>query len=122
MLITWGLTVFLIAIGEFLLLLSLVTIFFVAMYVGLVVGVFRLRRQEPDAERPFRAWGFPYTGYLCAAGWLAVALFVAATQWMSTIYGIALTVISVPVYLYLKRRRQLGEDSQSEGGGAQGET
>jgi APA family basic amino acid/polyamine antiporter len=121
-LITWGLTVFLIAIGEFLLLLSLVTIFFVAMYVGLVVGVFRLRRQEPDAERPFRAWGFPYTGYLCAAGWLAVALFVAATQWMSTIYGIALTVISVPVYLYLKRRRQLGEDSQSEGGGAQGET
>ncbi len=121
-LITWVLTVFLIAIGEFLLLLSLVTIFFVAMYVGLVVGVFRLRRQEPDTERPFRAWGFPVTGYLCAAGWLAVALFVAATQWMSTIYGVVLTAISIPVYLYLKRRRHLGEGDVAEGGGAQGET
>ena len=30
--------------------------------------------QEPDAERPFRAWGFPLTGYVCAAGWLVVAL------------------------------------------------
>ena len=93
-------------IGEFLLLLSLVTIFFVAMYVGLVVGVFRLRRQEPDAERPFRAWGFPLTGYVCAAGWLVVALFVAATQWQSTVYGVVLTAISIPAYLYLRRRGQ----------------
>lgn len=104
-LITWALTVFLIAIGEFLLLLSLVTIFFVAMYVGLVVGVFRLRRQEPDTERPFRAWGFPFTGYICAAGWLAVAIFVAATQWKSTVYGVTLTAVSIPVYLFLRRRR-----------------
>ena len=121
-LITWVLTISLIAIGEFLLLLSLVTIFFVAMYVGLVVGVFRLRRQEPDAERPFRAWGFPVTGYICAAGWMAVAVFVAATQWLSTIYGVALTVISIPVYLYLRRRRHLGEAGIAEEGGAQGET
>ncbi len=105
--ITWLLTVFLIVIGEFLLLLSLVTIFFVAMYVGLVVGVFRLRRQEPDAERPFRAWGFPVTGYICAVGWFAVAVFVAATQWMSTIYGVALTLISIPVYLYMRRHRHI---------------
>jgi APA family basic amino acid/polyamine antiporter len=103
-LITWVLTISLIAIGEFLLLLSLVTIFFVAMYVGLVVGVFRLRRQEPDAERPFRAWGFPVTGVVCAVGWTAVAIFVALTNPQSALYGVILTAISVPVYLHLKRR------------------
>ncbi|MEJ2127429.1 MAG: APC family permease [Woeseiaceae bacterium] len=107
-LITWVLTVILIAAGQFYLLLSLVTIFFVAMYVGLVIGVFRLRRQEPEAERPFRAWGFPITGYICAAGWTAVALFVAATNLDSTIYGLVLTAISIPVYQFLKRHRHLG--------------
>jgi len=73
--------------------------------------VFRLRRQEPDAERPFRAWGFPVTGYICAAGWIAVALFVSATNLDSTLYGIILAALSVPVYLLLKRHRRLGEVS-----------
>ena len=109
--LTWLLTSSLIIVGQFELLLSLVTILFMAMYVMLVVGVFRLRRQEPDAERPFRAWGFPVTGYICAAGWIAVALFVAATNLDSTLYGVILTAVSVPVYLLLKRLRQLGEGS-----------
>jgi APA family basic amino acid/polyamine antiporter len=104
-LITWVLTIILIAAGQFYLLLSLVTIFFVAMYVGLVIGVFKLRRQEPAAERPFRAWGFPLTGYVCAAGWTAVAVFVAATNLDSTVYGLVLTAISIPVYLILRRWR-----------------
>ena len=82
-----------------------------AMYVGLVIGVFKLRRQEPDAERPFRAWGFPATGIICAAGWTAVAIFVAVTNPASAVYGALLTAISVPVYLALKRRRHLGESS-----------
>jgi len=103
--LTWLLTSSLIIIGQFELLLSLVTILFMAMYIGLVVGVFRLRRQEPDAERPFRAWGFPLTGYICAAGWIAVALFVAATNLDSTAYGVVLTVISIPVYLVMRHLR-----------------
>lgn len=106
--LTWLLTVFLIIVGQFELLLSLVTIFFMAMYVGLVIGVFKLRRQEPDAERPFRAWGFPVTGVICAAGWTAVAVFVAVTNPESAVYGAILTAISVPVFLVLRRRRTIG--------------
>jgi APA family basic amino acid/polyamine antiporter len=109
--LTWMLTIFLIAIGQFELLLSLVTIFFMAMYVGLVIGVFKLRRQQPDAERPFRAWGFPLTGYICAIGWAAVAVFVSVTNPESAVYGAILTAISVPVYLFLKRHRRLGAGS-----------
>lgn len=109
MVLTWLLTISLIIVGQFELLLSLVTIFFMAMYVGLVIGVFKLRRQEPDADRPFRAWGFPATGVICAAGWTAVALFVAVTNPASAVYGAILTAISVPVYLLLKRHRRLGD-------------
>jgi len=106
--LTWLVTVSLIIVGQFELLLSLVTIFFMAMYVGLVIGVFKLRRQEPDTERPFAAWGFPATGYICAVGWTAVALFVSVTNPESALYGAILTAISVPVYLFLKRLRGLG--------------
>lgn len=106
--LTWALTCGLIIIGQFELLLSLVTILFMAMYVSLVIGVFKLRRQEPDAERPYRAWGYPYSGVVCTIGWIAVALFVAATSRDSTAYGLGLTAISIPAYLYLKRRRALG--------------
>jgi len=105
---TWAGTCGLIIAGQFEFLLNLVTILFMAMYVGLIVGVFRLRRQEPDAERPFRAWGFPTTGIICGIGWTAVALFVAATNPLSAVSGVALTLISLPVYYWLKRRRHLG--------------
>jgi APA family basic amino acid/polyamine antiporter len=113
--LTWVVTVFLIIVGQFELLLSLVTIFFMAMYVSLVVGVFKLRKQEPDAERPFRAWGFPATGYICAIGWTAVAVFVSVTNPESAIYGAILTTTSIPVYLYLKRHRRLGAGPNSGG-------
>lgn len=105
--LTWLLTCSLIIVGEFGRLLSLVTILFVAMYVSLVIGVFRLRRQEPLAERPFRAWGFPATGVICAIGWSAVALFVAATNLESAAAALLLTGLSIPVFMILRRRRQL---------------
>jgi len=40
---------------------------FIAGYVAMVVGVFRMRRLAPSATRPFRAWGFPLTGGLRAS-------------------------------------------------------
>lgn len=108
--LSWAGTVVLIVAGQFEFLLNLVAILFMAMYVGLIVGVFRLRRQEPDAARPFRAWGFPATGVICALGWFAIAIFVAVTNPASALSGVALTAISLPVYHWLKRQRHLGED------------
>jgi APA family basic amino acid/polyamine antiporter len=110
---TWAATSLLIIAGQFEFLLSLVAMLFMAMYVGLIIGVFRLRRQEPDAERPFRAWGFPATGIICAVGWTAIALFVAATNLWSAFSGVLLAGISVPVYIWLKRHRHLGENGLS---------
>lgn len=105
--ITWMTVVGLILIGRFEFLLNLAAILFVIMYVALVVGVFRLRKQEPATERPFKAWGFPYTGLFCAAGWSAVAVYVAVTSPESTFYAAVLVVVSAPAYLWLKRRRHL---------------
>lgn len=102
---SWLTVVVLIAAGQFAFLLNMVTILFIAMYVALIVGVFKLRRQKPAAERPFRAWGFPATGIFCALGWLAIGLFVAYSNPDSALYGLILVLISAPIYLWLKSRR-----------------
>lgn len=108
---SWAMIVILIVAGQFEFLLNLVAILFMAMYVALIAGVFRLRKQEPEAARPFRAWGFPATGIFCGLGWAAVAVFVAITNPMSALSGLLLTLVSWPVYLWLKRRRHLGSNT-----------
>jgi APA family basic amino acid/polyamine antiporter len=108
--LSWLTIVALILVGQFEFLLNLTAILFVVMYVSLIIGVFRLRKQEPATERTFRAWGFPISGIICAVGWVAVALYVAVTSPESTAYGLLLILISAPIYLFLKRRRHLGED------------
>lgn len=105
--LSWLAACALILAGQFEFLLNLVAILFMAMYVGLIVGVFRLRKQEPDVERSFRAWGYPATGVICAIGWMAVAIFVAVTNPMSALSGLLLTMLSVPVYYWLRNRRSI---------------
>ena len=77
------------------------------IFVALVIGVFRFRRKAPDASRPFRAWGFPFTGVICAVGWIADAVFVAVMDLRSSAYALILTAISIQVFLWLKSRRGL---------------
>lgn len=106
-LFSWLVVAGLIIAGTFAFLLNLVTILFMAMYVALIVGVFRLRRQEPAAERPFRAWAYPASGIFCALGWLAVGLFVTITNPISALYGLLLVLVSAPIYGWISSRRAI---------------
>src|SRR5678816_3801674 len=41
--------------------ITIVAFFFVANYILSFISVFVLRRREPGKERPYRAWGYPWT-------------------------------------------------------------
>ena len=103
---TWLLMVVLILAGGFEFLLNMSVLLFMAIYMALVVGVFRMRRKEPELERPFTAPGFPLTGVVCIAGWLAITVFVGIIDLKPTAFGLALSLVSVPVYLWLRRRNR----------------
>jgi APA family basic amino acid/polyamine antiporter len=70
-----------------------------------VAALFVLRRREPEAPRPFRAWGYPW----------APATFVVASAMMlvnevmrngiTALAGLAVIAAGVPVYLVFGRRR-----------------
>jgi APA family basic amino acid/polyamine antiporter len=76
--------------------------FFVANYTLTFTSVFVLRRSEPDAPRPYRSWGHPYTTGLALLGSIA---FLGGAIWgdlhdhkFSSLYALALLVASYPVY------------------------
>ena len=104
-LLTWLLTVVLILGGGFSYLLNLSTLFFIVLYVAVLCGVFILRRREPESERPYRAWGHPYTTTLCITGWTLITGFMAYTAPMSALSAVIMTAVSLPVYLLLAKIR-----------------
>jgi APA family basic amino acid/polyamine antiporter len=66
--------------------------------------VFVFRRKFPDAERPYKAFGYPIVPilFLLVAGWLLInTIWTSPTQ---SFAGIFLIVLGLPVYYYLTRK------------------
>ena len=102
-LVSWGLSVGLIMIGGFKFLLHLSVFFYVFLYVLLIAGVIILRLRQPEADRPYRAWGHPWSTYTCLLGWIGLSLFQAVNEIDTAIYAVILTAVSWPVYRALMR-------------------
>ena len=103
-LITWAVSVGLILLGGFEFLLLFSVFLFVPLYLALIVGILILRKREPDTERPYRAWGHPYSTIVCLVGWTIITLFQAYVERETAMYAVAMVAVSWPVYRYLARK------------------
>ena len=74
-------------------------------YVLTIAGLFVLRRKQPDAERPYRAFGYPIVPalYLVAASVIMVVLLLYKTQ--TTWPGLVIVLAGVPVYFLWRKPR-----------------
>lgn len=79
-------------------------------YILTIFGLFVLRRTHPDAERPYRAIGYPILPaiYIVMALFIDVVLLRYKPQY--TWPGLIIVLLGIPVY-YLWRPRQLGSES-----------
>ena len=107
-LLSWGLSIGLIMIGGFEFLLHLSVFFYLFLYVLLIVGVIILRSRQPDADRPYRAWGHPWSTYTCLVGWLFISVFQAVAEIHTAAYAAIMVAISWPVYRALVRSGSTG--------------
>ena len=91
------------AVGTFDLLLAIGQFLIVVVMILLVVSLFVLRRREPDAPRPYRTWGYPYTAIIMLI--FAVLLFAgyAVSNPFPSAIAAAALVLSYPVYRLTKR-------------------
>lgn len=80
-------------------------------YIFTIAGIFVLRRKRPDAERPYRAFGYPLLplSYLLGAGCILLALLVYKTR--TTWPGLLIVLAGIPVYFLWKRMGPMAEPS-----------
>jgi APA family basic amino acid/polyamine antiporter len=67
-------------------------------YILTIAAVFRLRRLQPEAERPYRAFGYPIVPalYLISAAVILTVLFVYRPA--TTFPGVVIVLVGIPVY------------------------
>jgi len=72
-------------------------------YILTIAGLFVLRRKRPDAERPYRAFGYPVVPvlYIVAAAVILVILLFYKTS--TTWPGLVIVLTGIPVYFLWRR-------------------
>ncbi len=75
-------------------------------YVLTIAGLFVLRRKRPDAERPYKAFGYPFVPalYVLCALFIMVVLALYKTQ--MTWPGLLIVLSGIPVYALWRRMGQ----------------
>jgi APA family basic amino acid/polyamine antiporter len=72
-------------------------------YILTIAGIFRLRRTRPDAERPYKAFGYPLIPilYIIGAAVILIVLFIyqTATTWP----GLVIVITGIPVYFIWRK-------------------
>ena len=82
--------------------LAVTAFLFVAQYALIFMTVFMLRRREPEARRPFRAIGHPWSTGLVLV--LSIAFLIGAffADTRNSIYSLVLLAVSWPIYLMVR--------------------
>jgi APA family basic amino acid/polyamine antiporter len=73
-------------------------------YAMTAISVIVLRRKMPNAERPYKAWGYPYATllFVAIASWFIYNTLVEDTR--NAVIGIVLLLVSLPFYYYWTRK------------------
>src|SRR5436190_19195746 len=74
-------------------------------YILTIAGIFRLRRTQPDVDRPYRAFGYPVVPALYMLGAVAILLVLFIYRTATTWPGLIIVLLGVPVYLMWKPRK-----------------
>jgi basic amino acid/polyamine antiporter, APA family len=73
-------------------------------YVLTIAGIFVLRAKRPDAERPYRAFGYPFVPLLYIVAALTIMFVLLLYKTQTTWPGLVIVLLGVPVYLVWSRR------------------
>src|SRR5205809_1081554 len=82
-------------------------------YVLTIIGIFLLRKKQPDTERPYKAFGYPIIPalYIIGASIILAVLFIyqTATTWP----GLIIVLTGVPIY-FLWRKAEAGPATDNQ--------
>lgn len=73
-------------------------------YALTIAGIFVLRAKRPDAERPYRAFGYPFVPLLYIVAALAIMFVLLLYRTQTAWPGLVIVFLGVPVYWLWSRR------------------
>ena len=84
-------------------------------YALVTSSIFVFRRKYPNAERPYKAWGYPVVPivFLLVSGWLLVSTMINTPQ--QSFIGILLIILGLPVYYYLNNKAKKNGITDQQG-------
>ncbi|ESU27991.1 amino acid permease [Flavobacterium saliperosum S13] len=87
-------------------LLDFVVIIVLIFYILTIYGIFILRKKQPDAERPYKAFGYPYLPlfYIVVASAISISLLI--TKFSTCGWGVLIMLAGIPVYYLTKGKEQ----------------
>jgi basic amino acid/polyamine antiporter, APA family len=72
-------------------------------YGATAFGVFILRKREPDAERPYKVWGYPFVPAIFVIFCIALIIITCINRPHEAAFGILLMLTGVPFYCYWQK-------------------
>lgn len=86
-------------------LLDYVMIIVIIFYILTIIGIFILRKKMPNAERPYKAFGYPVLPavYIILASLICIALLIDRTSTCG--WGVVIMLSGIPIY-YLRNSRK----------------
>jgi APA family basic amino acid/polyamine antiporter len=73
-------------------------------YILTIAGIYVLRRKRPDAERPYKAFGYPVIPALYILGASVILVVLFGYQTATTWPGLAIVLTGAPVYFFWRAR------------------
>ena len=85
-------------------LLDMISFVVVILYVLTIAGIFILRKKRPDAERPYKAFGYPFLPALYILMGLSFCILLIMFRPSFTWPGLIIVLIGIPIYYIVKKR------------------
>jgi APA family basic amino acid/polyamine antiporter len=107
--------IFLCLSGSYGQLLDYIIFAVLVFYILTILGLFVLRVKQPNANRPYRAFGYPLLPalYIVLASWICIVLLRYKPQY--TWPGLVIVLLGIPVYfLWSRRSATTAAENQSQ--------
>jgi APA family basic amino acid/polyamine antiporter len=87
-------------------LLALVIFGVLIFYVLTILGIFILRKKQPAAPRPYKAFGYPVLPMVYIIVAVALALLLLVFEANYTLPGLGIILLGIPLYYWAMRKKQ----------------
>ncbi|MBH69404.1 MAG: amino acid permease [Rhodospirillaceae bacterium] len=84
--------------------------FAVVLFSGIAVtALFVIRRRDPEAKPPFRAWGYPFAPLVFVAASFLMVLNAIWRTPVTSLFGLSIILLGIPVFIFFQRQAKRSE-------------